>query len=269
MIRLGLRVRREDAEVVLAELLELAPNGVEEADAGELVEFAVYGVPGELPELPALRAVAGDALCEVVTERLPDDWFDGWKRFHTPVLIGDRLRVRPPWEETVASGQRMDIVIDPGQAFGTGGHDSTRACLELMLGLPPAGSFADIGCGSGVLAIAAAKLGWAPVLGLDHEPAAVRAARANSRANRVDVEVRRFDLRREPPPPAGTIVANLLRPLLLDLAAGISEPPRHLVAGGLLREQADEVAGAFGRRGLRERVRRETGEWATIALERG
>ncbi|HKG16807.1 MAG TPA: hypothetical protein VKA96_03875, partial [Solirubrobacteraceae bacterium] len=111
MIRLGLRVRRDQAEMVLAELLELAPNGVEEADAGELVEFAVYGAPGELPELPTLRAVAGEALCEVVTQRLPDDWFDGWKRFHAPVVIGDRLRVRPPWEGSAATAGRLDIVI--------------------------------------------------------------------------------------------------------------------------------------------------------------
>jgi ribosomal protein L11 methyltransferase len=269
VIRLGLRVRREHAGVVLAELLELAPNGVEEADAGELVEFALYGAPGELPELPALRAAAGDALCEVATERLPDDWFDGWKRFHAPVVIGERLWVRPPWAPAPASAGQLDIVIDPGQAFGTGSHDTTRACLELMLGLPPAGSFADLGCGSGVLAIAAARLGWAPVRALDLEPEAVRAARANSRANRADVEVRRFDLRREPPPPADTIAANLLRPLLLDLATGLSRPPRHLVAGGVLRDEADEVADAFGRRGLRERERRETGEWATILLERG
>jgi ribosomal protein L11 methyltransferase len=269
VIRLGLRVPRDQAELVLAELLELAPNGVEEVDAGELVEFAVYGAPGELPELPALRAAAGEAVCDVVTERLPDDWFDGWKRFHAPVVIGERLRVRPPWETPAAGAAPMDVVIDPGQAFGTGSHDSTRACLELILALQPAGSFADVGCGSGVLAIAAARLGWAPVVALDHEPEAVRAACANSRANDVDVDVRRFDLRRGPPPPVETIAANLLRPLLLELAAGLAHAPRHLVAGGLLRDQADEVAEAFARHGLRERERLETGEWATILLQRG
>src|SRR4029453_12153205 len=84
---------------------------------------------------------------------------------------------------------------------------------------PAAGGLVrDVGCGSGVLAIAAARLGWSPVRALDLEPEAVRAARANSRANRADVEVRRFDLRREPPPPADTIAANLLPPPLLDLA---------------------------------------------------
>jgi ribosomal protein L11 methyltransferase len=269
VIRLGLRVHPEDAEAVLAQLLELSPNGVEETDAGELVEFAVYGAPGELPELPALRAAAGAALCEVVTERLPDDWFDGWKRFHTPVVIGERLRIRPPWAPPAASPGQLDIVIDPGQAFGTGSHDTTRACLELMLDLPPAGSFADVGCGSGVLAIAAAVLGWAPVMALDVEPEAVRAAGANSRANGADVEVRRLDLRRDPPPAADTIAANLLRPLLLDLAGGLDSPPRHLIAGGLLRKEADDVVDAFARRGLRERHRRETGEWATILFERG
>jgi len=91
VIRLALRVRRADAELVLAELLELAPNGVEENEDGEVVEFAVYGAPGELPALPALRAAAGEAFVEVETEEIPDDWYDGWKEFHRPIVVGDVL----------------------------------------------------------------------------------------------------------------------------------------------------------------------------------
>lgn len=268
MIRLALRVRREHAEVVLAELLELAPNGVEENDEGELVEFAVYGAPGELPELPCLRAAAGGALARVSSQSVPDDWCDGWKRFHRPVAVGGRMVVRPPWEP--AADGAIDVVIDPGQAFGTGSHDTTRMCLELLCELESSGSLVDLGCGSGVLAIAAAKLGWAPVLGLDHEPAAVEATGANAAANGVEIAVRRFDLRRDPVPEAATAVANLLAPLLLTLAARMESVPQALIAGGLLRAQADEVAAAFADRcALVEGARREAGEWATLLLTRG
>ena len=269
MIRLSLRVRREHAELVLAELLELAPNGVEESDEGELVEFAVYGVPGELPELPRLRAAAGGSLAQVCSESVPDDWCDGWKRSHRPVAVGGRMVVRPPWEP-VSADAAIDVVIDPGQAFGTGSHDTTRMCLELLCELEPSGSLVDLGCGSGVLAIAAAKLGWASVLALDHEPAAVAAARDNAAANGVELAVRRFDLRRDPVPAAATAVANLLCPLLLTLAARTEFAPRTLIAGGLLRAQADEVAATFAaRRALVESARREAGEWATLLLTRG
>ena len=269
MIRLALRVRPDQAELVLAELLELAPNGVEESESGGMVEFALYGAPGELPELPALRAAAGGALCEVVTEDLPDDWYDGWRRFHRPVVVGRRLRVRPPWEEAEAGKGLLDVVIDPGQAFGTGAHHTTRMCLELMVELPAHGSFVDLGCGSGVLGIAAARLGWTPVLALDHEPAAVRAARDNAALNRVELEVRRFDLRRGAPPAADVVAANLLRPLLLALAQALTRPPTRLIAGGLLRDEADEVAAAFAQRGLREVDRRQAGDWAALLLAGG
>ena len=265
MIRLALRVRAEHADAVLAQLLELVPNGVEEDEAAGVVEYAVYGAPGELPELPDLRAAAGPALVDVEAREVPDDWFDAWRSFHQPVTIGGRIHVRPPWADPPA-GPEHDVVIDPGRAFGTGAHDSTRLCLELLLDLSPGGPFADLGSGSGVLAIAAARLGWAPVLAVDHEPAAVQAARANADRNRVDLEVRRCDLRRSPPPAAPTVAANLLRPLLLDLAPRLDPSTEHVIAGGLLTTEADEVSAAFAARGLRERSRRHAGEWAALLL---
>jgi ribosomal protein L11 methyltransferase len=158
------------------------------------------------------------------------------------------------------------VVIDPGQAFGTGAHATTRMCLDLMLELEPRGSFADIGCGSGVLAIAAARLGWSPVLALDHEAAATQAAQANAEANGVGLDVRRWDLRADRLPEASVIAANLLRPLLLEVADRMVAAPQALIAGGLLHEQADEVVTAFGRHELRERARRHAGEWAAILL---
>ena len=173
MIRLAVRVPRAAAEIVLAELLELSPAGLEETDVSEgVVEYALYGAEGELPDLPALQAAAGDALVDVSTSVVPDDWADRWKAWHRPVDVAwrfRRLRVRPPWEEALAEESGIDLVIDPGQAFGTGAHHTTRLCLELLLELDPGGALADWGSGSGVLAIAGARLGYAPVLAVDVE----------------------------------------------------------------------------------------------------
>ena len=270
MIRLAVRVARADAEAVLAELLELAPGGLEEREAGDAVEYVIYGAAGELPALPELRAAAGDALVDVSSSEVPDDWAERWKAFHRPVDVSwrfRRLRVRPPWEAPLA-GDGIDVMIDPGQAFGTGAHHTTRLCLELLLALgEPAGALADWGCGTGVLAIAAARLGWSPVLACDHDRAAVEAARDNAAVNGVPgIEVSRVDLRREPGPWAPTVVANLVRPLLLDVAALMTRAPGRLIVSGLLRGEAAEVAGAFARHGLREADARHGGEWTALLL---
>ncbi len=273
MLRLAVTVRREDAEIVLAELLELAPSGVEETDNPDgTVEYAVYGARGELPLLPDVEAAAAGALVQVRTTEVADDWGERWKAFHQPVTVGDgRLRVRPPWEAPDPSAA-IEIVIDPGQAFGTGAHHTTRLCLELMLELDPAGPLVDVGCGSGVLAIAGARLGWAPVLGLDHERESVAATAENAAVNGVpEVDVRRWDLLHDGrTPSAPTIVANLLRPLLLRIAADgfDGDAPRALVASGLLAQEADEVAAAFAPLGLVETDRRLGGEWAALLLRR-
>jgi ribosomal protein L11 methyltransferase len=268
VIRLAVRVRRDQAELVLAELLDLAPSGVEEVDAGpDVVEYAVYGAPGELPALPDLEASAGPALVEVVTTKIADDWSQRWREFHRPVLIGDRLTVRPPWEAPTTSS--IDLVIDPGQAFGTGAHPTTRLCLEILLELPSAGgAFVDLGCGSGVLAIAAARLGYAPVLALDNDPASVAATAENAAANGVLLEVRRFDLRAEDIPAADTVTANLLGPLLRSWAPRLAAPPARLIASGLLVAEADGIAESFAAAGLRETDRRVLGEWGALVLER-
>lgn len=268
MIRLAVRVCRADAELALAELLPLAPGGVEETDLGETVEYAVYGAPGELPALPDLKAATGEALVEVSTREIADDWAERWKDFHSPIELGERLYVRPPWSPAPGAGSGiLDVVIDPAQAFGTGAHATTRLCLELMLELEPRGAFLDVGCGSGVLAIAAAKLGWEPVLAVDFDLLSVEATRANAAANAVALQARAGDLRREAMPGAPTVAANLLRPLLLTYAERLgSPPPERLILSGLLREEADEVAAAFAPHELRESERREDGEWAAILL---
>jgi len=287
VIRLAVRVGAADAEIVLAELLELAPSGVEESDLqGGIVEYAIYGAPGELPVLPDLRAAVGDALVELSTSELPDDWSERWREFHRPITISSpapervsALRVRAPWESPSERPDLREIVIDPGQAFGTGAHATTRLCLELLLSL--AGSSAersgllDLGCGSGVLAIAAAALGYGPVLALDHDHLSVTATAQNSTANDVWIDVRRFDLRYDPWPIADwqaipVVLANLLRPLLLDLTQALEHPPAHLIVSGLLTREADEVSRAFAQRlGMSERERRCSGDWAAVWLQAG
>lgn len=271
MIRLAIRVPEGSADVVLAELLELAPGGVEERDAGGgLVEYAIYGAEGEVPALPELEAAVGEVPVEVSTSTVQDGWESRWKDFHRATTVGRdgrELRISPPWD---AAGGEGEVVIDPGRAFGTGAHPTTRLCLELLLGEVAAGSCVDLGSGSGVLAIAAARLGWGPVLAVDHDPASVEATLANASANGVDLEVERFDLLRDGPAPCGDLVlANLLAPLLLSLARGGFESPgpRVLVAGGLLAREADRVSEVLGRElGLKEEARLCEGDWTALKL---
>jgi ribosomal protein L11 methyltransferase len=244
--------------------MELAPGGFEQIDGDHFVEFALYGAPGELPELPRGRASIGGVTVEVTGSEVGDDWADRWKAFHRPITVGGRLHVRPPWTEPEPGC--IDIVIDPGQAFGTGAHPTTRMCLELLLDVTP-GPLADLGCGSGVLAIAAAKLGFGPIVAVDNEAAAVDATLANASANRVTLDrVERHDLRTQPAPVADVTIANLVRPLLLELAALMPEQPETLIVSGLLEGEEDEVAAAFAP--LRERRRLRLQEWSALLLTR-
>lgn len=273
MIRLAVRCRPELAEEVLAELLVLAPGGVEEERGPGYVEYAIYGAPGELPELGDVTATAGDQLIEVRSTEVPDDWAERWADFHKPVLVADRVWVRPSWEPAAAKGL-IDLVVDPGQAFGTGAHPTTRLCIELLCELAAAGRaagpLADWGTGSGVLAIAAAKLGFSPVTGADHETASIEAAAVNAAANEVELELVRVDLRAEPPPAAATAIANLTAPLLTEVAATLraveTEVPETLVCSGMLLAELDGVARAMSAAGLEERERRTETDWGALLL---
>jgi ribosomal protein L11 methyltransferase len=251
---------------VLAALIELTPEGLEQVDGDGWVEYALYGTPGELPSLPEGAASVGGVLVEVRGEEVPEDWAERWKRFHVPILLGGRLYVRPPWEQPAVRPGVQEVVIDPGQAFGTGTHPTTRLCLELMLSLPdPRGSFADLGSGSGVLAIAAAKLGFEPVSAFDADRAAVAATDANARANAVLLSrVERLDLRSGPVPVADVVAANLMRPLLLRLSERMQAGVQTMVLSGLLEHEADEVAAAFSP--LVERRRLSVKGWSALLL---
>lgn len=269
MIRLVVRCGPEQADLVLAELAVLAPNGVEEERGTGYVEYAIYGAEGELPDLGELDAVVGAGRIEVSATEVPDDWADRWRDFHKPLLVAERLWLRPSWEPPRAGA--IDVVLDPGRAFGTGAHPTTRLCLELLCELEAAGLAAgplvDLGTGSGVLAIAAMKLGWAPVAAYDHEPTAIEAASANAERNRVEIALGRLDLRDRLPALAPTVVANMTAPILAAVAARLTgRAPATLVCSGLLPPELDAAAAAFDRAGLAERDRRREGDWAALLL---
>jgi ribosomal protein L11 methyltransferase len=287
LIRLAVRCAPEQAEIVLAELAVLAPNGVEEEHGPGYVEYAIYGGEGELPELGEIEAAAGDGLVEVVATEVPDDWADRWQDFHKPLLVGGRLWLRPSWEEPREGA--IDLVVDPGRAFGTGAHPTTRLCLELLLELADAGRasgpLTDLGTGSGVLAIAAAKLGWGPVRAYDHEEPSIEAAGTNAVANGVSLELIRMNLREELPELSPIVVANMTAPILREIAAHLEQgrsrqslpavaltspppTPTTFVLSGLLPSELDEIAAAFAPLGLAEADRRQDGDWAALYLSR-
>ena len=253
---------------MLAELLELAPSGVEQVDSEEGVELAVYGAPGELPELSVGEAEVGGVRVTVSATEVPDDWSERWKRFHVPVLVAERLFIRPPWDGSTVPGDAIALTIDPGRAFGTGSHATTRLALELLVevaGSGRRGAFLDLGCGSGVLAIAAARLGFAPVTALDNDRLAVEATAENAARNGVELDrVERFELRSGPPPAAAVTAANLTRSLLLRLAGTMEGRPDVLIASGMLDHEADEVADAMAP--LRERRRLSRSGWTALLL---
>jgi ribosomal protein L11 methyltransferase len=257
LVRLGIRVRADRAELALANLLPILHGGAEERKVDGAVEYALYAPEGDLPRLDDIRALAGDALIEVRSEPVADGWEVRWHEFLRPVRVGD-LVVRPPWID----GSPQDIVIDPGAFFGAGTHATTRLCLELLLDAPPGGALCDWGAGTGVLAIAAARLGWGPVTAVELEPAALEVIRGNATRNGVAVEARTQDVRAGAPW-APTVVANLPRPVLLDAAAGIVRPPQRMIIAGMLAGEVDEVVAGFG---LREQRRVEEGGWAAVVL---
>jgi ribosomal protein L11 methyltransferase len=166
-----------------------------------------------------------------------DGWEDRWRDYHHAVRVGG-LWIGPPWEQA-PRGENM-VVVDPGRAFGTGAHATTRACIELLAGLER-GALFDAGCGSGVIAVAAVRLGFDPVVAADLDPVAVEVARETARRNGVSVDVRQSDVLRDDLPPADIVVANI--ELAVVEALLTRRPARAVVTSGYLAHEAPAADG--------------------------
>ena len=254
-------------------------------DAGCL---GVIEQPGHLvayfPETVDCEAIAADlSLLRTILERsdplnkltflrklIPaEDWNESWKKGFQPIDVGERFTILPPWEEK--RDGRINLVIDPAMAFGTGHHETTRSCLVLLE--KHAGrrreSCLDVGTGTGILAIAAAKLGCRRVVGVDTDPLAVDAAAANiALNNEPDIEIRAGSIA-DVPGLFDLIAANIISGVLIELAPSIAshlKPGGIAVLSGILSEQAIEVNAAMNKSGLKTVERLRDGKWTSFAV---
>jgi ribosomal protein L11 methyltransferase len=230
-------------------MIELFPDGFEEVEGRDGVELAAYADPSGEERL--WHAFGG-----VRSEPVEGGWEERWRDFHHPVRIGE-LWVGPPWQQPPTDV--VAVVVDPGRAFGTGGHATTRLCLEFLLEAPR-GSLLDVGSGSGVLAVAAAKLGFRPVTAVDVDPVAAASTRANAAANGVELAVAVADAMGDPLPPADLVVANITLEAVRGIAPRVS--CRRLLSSGYLAAESFEPEG-FGRA-----RRMEAEGWAADLFER-
>ncbi len=251
---------------------------VEETQTQVQIYFAEKEQIAEAKRLlsDALAVVGVEAELEV--SEIPDeDWKLSYRRHFKTEVISSRLTVRPPWEPMPETAGAV-VTLDPGMAFGTGKHETTRACLEYIDELSPVANgsapmtFLDMGCGSGILSIAAAKLGYCGVTGFDVDQEAVDASVENAALNAVEVDYTKYALgsivKRELPA-ADLVVANILGPLLIRFADEIAPAVKsRLVISGILTELYPEVLSAYVQRGFKEVSRKTLGEWTTGLLEK-
>jgi ribosomal protein L11 methyltransferase len=200
-------------------------------------------------------------------------WADAWKEHYVAQRIG-RVVIVPSWaHETLADGE-VAITLDPGMAFGTGLHPTTRACLELLQAVEPMpATVLDVGCGSGILSLAALRLGASRAVGIDTDPLAVVAARENAERNGLAdrFEAGAGTLAPEPAEQFPLVVANLVAAVLVELAprlAAHTAPGGAVLAGGIIAPRASEVIEALSASGLRTADHRDDGEWVSLWLER-
>jgi ribosomal protein L11 methyltransferase len=237
-----------EAEIGRARILAIVPGGFEELEVQGDVELVAY-VDGTVEEL--LRAAFG----EVAAEPVESGWEDRWRAFHRPVRAGG-VWIGPPWERPPAG--EPAVVVEPGRAFGTGAHPTTRLCVEL-LARAERGSVLDAGCGAGVLAVAAARLGFAPVFAVDVDEAAVAVSRETARVNGVKVAVTQGDVLRDELPAVDLVVGNIELGAVEELLARRAAA-RAITSGYLASDRLHA-------RGWRAVDRLELDGWAADALE--
>ncbi len=266
MLRIAITLPADAAEEAIDALVPLLPRGVHQRDRHDgTTELSFYEHAADLPPRDQLEAAAGSA--EWTEEEVPDDPLER-RRLHGRAWdVAGRLRVRSP-DDPAGDGTLPELVIESAAgAFGTGAHPTTRMCLELLLSLEPGGPFADLGCGAGTLAIAAALLGWEPVFAVDHEAQSVAATRRNAERNGVRVEALELDLAQVAPPPAPTLAANVPLPIHVAVAAGLAPAVIHVIASGFVESERDAVIALYEAAGFAV-VTRLGGGWQAVLLER-
>ena len=282
--RIDITCGTQTADILAAEFAELFGVSVEFIPDGIRIYLDSARFAGErerlLKTVESVRSPAGEAGIGLALSEIADeDWSQTWKAHFKPLRVGRRFLVSPTWEKAPPDPERLVIRIDPGRAFGTGHHESTRLCLEWLESYPqdpgynPAGlSLLDVGTGSGILAIGAALLGFRKVVGIDNDPEAIEVARENIIVNGLSGKIQllcatieevsgRFDV----------IVANIHSMPLIGMsetmASKLSEGGR-LGLSGILAEQAGEVRAEYERRSLRLTGTTSEGEWVMLAFEK-
>jgi ribosomal protein L11 methyltransferase len=265
--RVAFRIPAEAREDVLDGVLPLLPAGIVERPVGDgVVEISSVGAA--LPGREEIVAAAGRGLDALDYEDVPADWRARRARFGGgAVLISDRLVVRSPWDPAAPDGL-LDVVVERGgSGFGSGSHPTTQMCLGLLLDLQPEGAALDVGCGVGTLAIAAAKLGWNPVSGLDREGPAIEAARANADRNGVEAKFAHTDVEDGLPPLPALVLANAPPPVQARLAAAVTPAVRHVIVSGIVEPELAPVREAYAAKGLHPVKGMAADSWIAVLLE--
>jgi ribosomal protein L11 methyltransferase len=254
-------------EDVLDRLLPIVPGGVRERPLDERsLELRMRG--DAVPPLAALSAALAPLPHQIEEHEVSDDWRERRLAEYSSDVIGGRIVVRPAWAPA-PDKHLIDIVLAESSAFGSGMHPTTRACLELLLELEAAGSFADLGCGSGVLAIAAARLGWGPLVAVDVQPLSVQTARENAERNGTEIEIDVADLLQVTAPTAAGFAANVPAAVHASIVSRWRDAaPEVGLLSGFGEGEADAVIDGYGRWGLRERRRLAREGWVVAEVRR-
>ena len=266
MQRVSFRIPEDKREDVLDGVLPLLPSGIVERPVEEGVsELSSFGAA--LPDADVLREASPVPLEELAYEDVPADWRERRSRFGGgAVLVSGRLVVRTPYDPPAPEGV-MEVVIEGG-GFGSGSHPTTQMCLGLLLELEPAGGAVDYGCGAGTLAIAAAKLGWGPVSGVDREGGAVEEARANAVRNGVEAEFAHADIATMEIDVRELLLANAPPPVHHRLAAAVTPQVRHVIVSGIIEGEMDEVRAAYAAAGLYAQQGMAADAWIAMRMGR-
>jgi ribosomal protein L11 methyltransferase len=267
--RVTFRLPADDKEALLDALMPLLPAGVRERPVADN-EVELTTIAAAPPDRATLEAAVGRPLAGWSEEDAPADWRARRARFGGGAfLVAGRVLIRSPWDPPASEGV-LDLVLERGGGgFGSGSHATTRMCLALLLDLEPAGGAVDLGCGLGTLAIAAARLGWAPVVGVDRMAGAVEAARANGERNGVAVDWIVADLEAGPIPLAELLLINAPPAVHARVAEALAggAPTRHVVLSGVVPGELGPVLDGYATAGWTVAQEREEDGWSAARLE--